>query len=193
MSENAFTNAAKGGRMEFEMLRLRPYKPCDAKYVVSWITDEDMFLKWSAGRFGEYPLTEDGLNAHYSEAADNDKFWQMTAIDESGKPVGHFIMRFTDDAMESIRLGFVIVDGSIRGKGYGKEMITLALKYAQDFLRVKEATLGVFENNPAALYCYKAAGFKEYEGGRTEEYNIYGRQWKCIELYAPLGGADNAH
>ncbi len=30
------------------MLRLRPYKPCDAEIIVSWQIDEDTFLKWSA-------------------------------------------------------------------------------------------------------------------------------------------------
>ena len=28
------------------MLRLRPYKKCDAKRIVSWIKDEISFRKW---------------------------------------------------------------------------------------------------------------------------------------------------
>lgn len=28
------------------MLRLRPYKKCDAKYIANWIKDEVSFRKW---------------------------------------------------------------------------------------------------------------------------------------------------
>ena len=36
------------------MLRLRPYKKCDAKYIVSWIKDEISFRKWCADRYESY-------------------------------------------------------------------------------------------------------------------------------------------
>ncbi len=54
------------------MLRLRPYKKCDAKYVVSWIKDELTFKKWSADRINIYPLTAEALNEHYAEQDQND-------------------------------------------------------------------------------------------------------------------------
>lgn len=46
------------------MLRLRPYKACDAKTIVSWIKDETAFRMWSADRFERYPMTQEDLNAH---------------------------------------------------------------------------------------------------------------------------------
>ena len=95
----------------------------------------------------------------------------MTALDETGAPVGHFIMRLADYHAESIRFGFIIVDPEARGKGYGKEMIRLALKYAFEVLGMKRATLGVYEQNPSAKACYEAVGFtvKEY----VADYLIY--------------------
>lgn len=165
------------------MLRLRPYKPCDAEYIVKWITDEKMFFQWSADRMGEYPLTADKLKDHYKQAEDSDTFWQMTAIDDSKVPVGHFIMRFTNDELKSVRLGFIIVDSSIRGKGYGKEMLKLAIKYAFEILKVEEITLGVFANNPAAFHCYEAAGFRELESNSRCSYSINGEMWECIEMH----------
>lgn len=54
------------------VLRLRPYKKCDAKYVVSWIKDELTFKKWSADRINIYPLTAEALNEHYAEQDQND-------------------------------------------------------------------------------------------------------------------------
>ena len=43
-------------------------------------------------------------------------------------------------------------------------------------------TLGVFENNPSAYYCYKAAGFKEIEMENKIIIELLGEQWNCIEM-----------
>ena len=163
------------------MLRLRPYKKCDAKYIVSWIKDEVSFRKWCADRYESYPINADDMNKHYSDFDELDTFFQMTAIDESGV-VGHLIMRFIDEEKKILRFGFVIVDDTKRGKGYGKELLRLAVKYAFEILRVEKITLGVFENNTSAYWCYKAAGFSDVETEEEEYYLIMGEQWKCLEL-----------
>ena len=163
------------------MLRLRPYKKCDAKYIVSWIKDEVSFRKWCADRYDSYPINADDMNKHYSGLDELDTFFQMTAIDESGV-VGHLIMRFIDEEKKILRFGFVIVDDTKRGKGYGKELLRLAVKYAFEILRVEKITLGVFENNTSAYWCYKAAGFSDVETEEEEYYPIMGEQWKCLEL-----------
>ena len=163
------------------MLRLRPYKTCDARTIVSWVGDETAFRKWCADRYDSYPITAEDMNRHYDAAADSDSFYEMTAFDETGV-VGHLIMRFTDDAKTTLRFGFVIVDNQKRGKGYGKEMLQLAIQYAFEILKVEKITLGVFENNEAAYGCYRAAGFHDVTLEETEYYPIFGEQWKCLEL-----------
>ena len=105
----------------------------------------------------------------------------MTAFDHSGV-VGHLIMRFTDEEKKVLRFGFVIVDDSKRGKGYGKEMLSLALKYSFEILKVEKVTLGVFENNLPAYYCYKSVGFKDVIMQHSEYYNVLNECWKCLEL-----------
>ncbi|MDE7445261.1 MAG: GNAT family N-acetyltransferase [Lachnospiraceae bacterium] len=166
-------------------LRLRPYKTCDAKTIVTWIHDEISFRKWSSDRYESFPITEEDINKKYMECNGDcskmDDFYPMTAFDESGV-VGHLIMRFTDEEKQVLRFGFVIVDDAKRGKGYGKQMLLLAIKYAFDILKVAKVTLGVFENNEAAYYCYKAAGFKEADLEKEEYYTILGQKWKCIEM-----------
>lgn len=62
----------------------------------------------------------------------------MTAFDETGV-VGHLIMRFTDEEKKTLRFGFVIVNDTKRGMGYGKEMLKLAIKYAFDILKVEKS------------------------------------------------------
>lgn len=78
------------------MLRLRPYKACDAQTIVSWIGDEISFRKWCADRFDSYPITAEDLNGHYDGFAYTDSYYPMTAFDENGV-AGHLIMRFLDE------------------------------------------------------------------------------------------------
>ena len=166
-------------------LRLRPYKNCDAKTITGWIHDETALRKWSSDRYEMFPVTEADMNNKYMECNGDcmnpDDFYPMTAFDESGV-VGHLIMRFTDEQKQILRFGFVIVDDSKRGRGYGKKMLMLALKFAFEILKVRKVTLGVFENNPSAYYCYRAAGFKEINMEQDVYHNVFDEKWKCIEM-----------
>lgn len=162
------------------MIRFRPYKTCDAEKIVSWVKDEYAFRQWSADRFGDFPMTADALNSYYAECRDNDSHLEFTAYDEKGV-CGHMIIRFTDEAKKTARFGFVIVDSERRGQGLGKQMLLMAERYAFDFLGAEKITLGVFENNPAALHCYLAAGFSVVDT-EDEYFSINGENWKCIEM-----------
>lgn len=163
------------------MLRLRPFKNQDASDILSWIKDEEAFRKWSADRYQSYPAKPEDMIDMYKDTGESDNFYPMTAFDESGI-VGHLILRFTDEKKENIRFGFVIVDDAKRGNGYGKEMLKLAVRYAYEFLGAREITLGVFENNPAALRCYQSVGFKVSETAEAEYYHVLDQDWKCLEL-----------
>ena len=163
------------------MLSLRPYKACDAKFIVSWIKDEYAFRQWSADRYPTYPITAQDMNHYYDKDKENNGIWGMTAFNESGV-LGHFTMRFTDEEKKVIRLGFVIIDDEKRGQGYGKEMLRLAIRFAFDFVHADKITLGVFENNPAAIRCYQSAGFQSVILDETECYRCMGETWKCMEM-----------
>ena len=79
------------------------------------------------------------------------------------------------------RLGFVIVNDSKRGCGYGKKMIKLSIDYAFTIAGAEKLTIGVFENNLPAYHCYKATGFIEALAERIE-CEVFGEKWKIIEL-----------
>lgn len=164
------------------MLRLRQYKPEDAATIISWCRDEETFRKWTSDRYGSFPITADDMNQKYIEnngdCEEADNFYPLTAFDENGI-VGHLILRYMGEDKKIIRIGFVIVDEARRGEGYGREMIRLALIYAFDLLKAERVTLGVFDNNPSAYRCYKAAGFKEYS---EREVFLLGQNWRCIDM-----------
>lgn len=159
------------------MLRLRPYKPGDAEHIVKWCKDEYAFRQWSADRYPKFPITAEDMNRLY----DNLGIYSLTAFDETGV-VGHLTMRFPRDGFDEVRFGFVIVDCEKRGRGYGKEMLSLSVKFAIEFLKVRKISLGVFENNTTALQCYKAVGFNVVERDNVESYCCLGETWNCVEM-----------
>lgn len=161
------------------MLRLRPFKETDSSYILNWIKNEEAFYKWSANRYKAYPPKPEDMIEMYEEASESGNFFPMTAIDDDGL-VGHLILRYTDEKNKEVRFGFIIVDSEKRGKGYGKRMLQLAVKYAKKFLGAKRITLGVFENNPSAKFCYESVGFRETDF--IEMFPVMGEEWKCIDM-----------
>lgn len=175
------------GKNNINPIKLRPYNRMDGEYIANWITDEKMFYQWSADRINKYPLTAGILNEYYDSQSANTKHFVVTAINESGIPIGHIMMRFLDNTYKNLRFGFVIVDNNARGKGYGKKMLETAFDYAFNILKVERVTLGVFANNEAAIKCYESVGLVEMAEHSRIIYEINGEQWECIELekYAP--------
>lgn len=157
--------------MEF---RLRSYNENDADTILSWISDERDFYKWSAGVLGDYPISREQFGFVNNLMA-------FTAVNDD-ELIGFFTMRRPSENFDELRFGFIVVDPEKRGNGYGKGMLQLGIKYAQEIIGAKKISLGVFENNESAYYCYKSVGFKDTVLDETEIYNVLGEEWKCLEL-----------
>ena len=165
------------------MLRIRPYKAADANAILSWCDNETAFYQWTAGVMGSFPITQNEFK--FVEA-----LMPFTAFDESGI-VGFFTLRNPDGNLDELRFGFVIVNPERRGKGCGKKMLQLGLKFVFDIYGAKRASLGVFENNLSAYYCYKAVGFEDVTLDTTETYSVLGEEWRCKELFVIKCGEKN--
>ena len=157
------------------MLRLRPYKSCDAEIINQWIQDEAVFDSWGGDHFGEFPISARIIDEKYrlynGDCAEPDNFYPWTAFDDENGIVGHFIMRYLNGDNKRLRFGWVIVDDSKRGKGYGTRMLRAGLKYAFELLSVDTVTIGVYESNESAHQCYLKAGFKDREVVESEPWN----------------------
>ena len=157
------------------MIRLRQYKSCDAQIIAEWVRDKDVFLKWGGDHFGEFPISAETIDEKYrsnnGDCKEPDNFYPWTAFDENGV-CGHFIMRYLHGNNKILRFGWVVVDNSVRGKGYGTQMLRAGLKYAFEILDVDVVSIGVFENNEPARNCYRKVGFVEKETVSREPWNI---------------------
>lgn len=122
-------------------MTLREYKKEDAISIVSWIKSERELKLWSADRYNTFPLTPLDINNFYEFCLTTDKIYPYTLVDDN-KLVGHFILRVPDkNAPSTLRLGFVIVNSSLRGRGYGKVLMAKAIKCAHDTLNSKNLHL----------------------------------------------------
>ncbi len=109
---------------------LREYQKEDAPVIAGWIRSEEELYRWSADRFNKYPLTGDDIQKNYTSQLGTGRFFPLTAADDGGEAIGHFIIRYPrDDDDRTVRFGFVILDPELRGKGFGKEMLRLGIEY----------------------------------------------------------------
>jgi len=159
------------------MLTLRPFAPSDSAAVVSWLPNEHAFRQWSADRYPAFPISAADMNAYYAQNP-----CRVYSVWLGERLVGHFILRHPDGKEDQLRLGFVILNPALRGKGLGREMVRLAAGEAFADAKVQRLTLGVFENNPAALHCYLSAGFCPVNGAERESYFCMGEAWPCLEM-----------
>lgn len=153
---------------------LRAFDSKDADTILSWCKDKHAFRLWSADRYKDFPASADDMMKQY----EGNNLFPLTMV-ENQDIVGHILLRHPSADKSVIRFGFVIVDDSRRGKGYGKQLLRLAISYAQQKLNARKITLGVFTENPSAIECYKSAGFK-ITG--EDSYMIDGEEWKGVEM-----------
>lgn len=161
-------------------MMLRAYRKEDAATICRWIRTEEELYRWSADRFNKFPLTADDVDHHYAQMMESGRFFPLAAVDDNGRLLGHFIIRYPnrdDDA--SVRFGFVIVDPAARGQGCGQEMLRLGVRYVREQLKAARIDLGVFAGNAPARRCYEAVGFREY-GRRSCTMPI--GTWECIDM-----------
>jgi len=161
-------------------MNFRKYKKEDAKEILSWIENEREFRLWSANRYENYPALPSDINNNYLECQKTSNFYPFT-LEDDGKIIAHLILRNPGENPEIIRLGFIIVNKKIRGKGYGKKIIKEAIEYAKEKLGAKEISLGVFIVNDRAFKCYKSVGFNVVNIEKNS-YQFYDEQWDCAEM-----------
>ena len=141
-------------------LRSQPYDEVGEK-IIDFITTDPGIREIFGGKITRVAASEISL-----------------LIELNDIPIG--FINLVSENIDNILFLDMGISENYRGKGYGKELLQLAVKYAFEILKVEKITLGVFENNLPAYWCYKAVGFQDVKA--EEYYPIMGEQWKCLEL-----------
>ncbi|MDC7290483.1 GNAT family N-acetyltransferase [Blautia schinkii] len=141
-------------------MRIRPYIP-NKDYVClsKWIDDERIHAFWCANRL-PYPMTPKSFHEFLEK---NSMDWSESAYvatENNGQVVGFFCYSVnTEDNIGFLK--FIMIDNTKRGKGYGKQMLNLALQYAFQITGAEAVQLNVFSENTLAKQCYEQVGFVE--------------------------------
>ena len=140
-------------------MRIRPYQNKDFDIISQWITDERSHALWCANLM-PYPLEKNSFDALLQEAEERFGDSPFVATTNDGQVVGFFCSSVNLHTNEGM-LKFVVIDNTMRNKGYGCEMLKLAIKYAFEIAKADAVHLNVFPENPGAKKCYEKVGFKE--------------------------------
>ena len=149
-------------------MRLRPYLECkDYDEIKDWITEERTHAMWCANLL-QFPIEKDNFEKTMEEAAERFGDSPFVATSDDGKLIGFFCYSINLETNEGM-LKFVMINPEYRGKGFGKEMLKLAISYAFSITNVQAVHLNVFPENIVAKKCYESVGFTE----RTTDLNAF--------------------
>ena len=136
------------------MIKLEPFTENDFENLISWITSERELVQF-AGPIFSYPLTKNQLNDYLTKEGLIPK--KIVDI-ESGEVIGHCELNFLNEFPRLARI--LIGNKKYRGKGLGKQLVTLMIDEIQNIKSTNKIELRVFEWNKNALKLYENEGFK---------------------------------
>ena len=123
-------------------MRIRPYQNKDFDIISQWITDERSHALWCANLM-PYPLEKNSFDALLQEVEERFGDSPFVATTNDGQVVGFFCFSVNLHTNEGM-LKFVVIDNTMRNKGYGCEMLKLAIKYAFEIAKADAVHLNVF-------------------------------------------------
>ena len=140
-----------------ERLKLRPLNltHCTTEYV-AWMNNHEVFRYLETG--GNYKIEDLRKYLESVEANDSMLFWAIH-LKESGKHIGNIKIDPVNKRHGIGEYGIMMGDSDEWGKGYAKEASEIVIDHCFRELRIRKITLGVVEDNSAALNLYKKLGF----------------------------------
>jgi len=141
-------------------MRIRPYiHNKDYEYIASWIDCEKTHALWCANLL-PYPVTPEAFQNFLEKCSTDWNDSAYVATTNAGQVIGFFCYSLNLENNTGF-MKFIIIDEARRGKGYGKEMLNLALQYAFQITGAAAVQLNVFNENISAKRCYEKVGFIE--------------------------------
>jgi RimJ/RimL family protein N-acetyltransferase len=165
------------------MIRLEHFQEPDFTQLIEWLHNEELLTNWSGNLFN-FPLSTESLVWYIQDTniINDSSAFVYKAIDEEGNTIGHISLAGISWKNRSARITRVLIgEKAQRGKGYCNGMIKAVLKIAFEELNLHRVSLGVYDNNKAALKCYEKAGLSK-EGIHRDILWYKGAWWSMIEM-----------
>ena len=153
-------------RIEGKRVYLRKMLPEDTALAVRWRNADcvrEQFI------FKDTVTEEMHINWYRTQVMTGRVVQYVIGIKESGEEIGSQYFKDIDNENHTAEYGIYIGVEEMLGKGYGSEVMELALNYARDDMGMKEIRLRALESNMRARRVYEKMGFSEY---RKEDGDI---------------------
>lgn len=124
-------------------------------------SEEELFLIYAQGR---YPLDIKQVKTLV------DKRMEPTVMLHDGEVVG-FGNFYWYREQKSVFIGNIVLDRTLRGKGFGKRLVSHMIDLAFTKYNLPQVRLHVYNRNLKALLLYQALGFKPYTMKPQKDYN----------------------
>ena len=140
------------------MIELQPFTDGDIDRLIGWIrSPEDLFV-WTATTF-EYPLTWEQVKKFVDECRARGDRQFFKAVSD-GEVFGHIELGAIDHRNKSLRIGRVVIDPALRGRGLGAGMMRAAVERSFEELKMHRVELWVLDDNRRAIAAYERVGFQ---------------------------------
>lgn len=138
-----------------DKVALGPLMQGDAQTLYQWMNDPPIMAANGCWR----PV--DGMDfATWFQAIGKDPARVTLAIRPAGgsRLAGYLSIMAIHPVFRSAEMGITLA-AEDRGQGWGREAMALGLAYGWSALDLERVSLRVYGDNPAAIRCYRAAGF----------------------------------
>lgn len=172
-----------------ERVRLTSPRPEDAATMARWYENGEFGRLWDSS--AAYPRSEPSIRKWLEGLADEkDTYAFAIRLNEGDEMIGYLDLSDIQWNNGVTWLAIAIGSADHRGKGYGKEAMELALKFAFHELNLHRVQLTVFSYNDRAIRLYERLGFQR-EGvyrefllrdGQRYDMILYGllrREWEA--------------
>lgn len=136
------------------MIRLEAFTIHDFDRLISWIKDEETLIQFGGALF-TFPLTIEQLTRYVT---DEKRHIYKVVNPARNITLGHAEIYFSEDGIPKL-CRILIGEESLRGKGFGKQIIHKLLKISFNNNETKTVELNVFDWNIVAIKCYEKCGF----------------------------------
>lgn len=146
----------------------KDHKICGERVYLRPITllDTDLIIKWrnseSVKKYFIYrePFTHEGHNKWLKEQVETKNAYQFIVCKiENDKPIGCTYLRDIDRNDRKAEYGVFIGEVTDRGKGIGKEALSLTLNFAFEELKLHKVFARALSDNEASIHCFLQSGF----------------------------------
>lgn len=135
------------------MIRLEKFDTAFYPQLIDSIKDARELMQFAGPEF-TFPLTEEQIETSLSD--ENRIAFRVVNV-SNDSTIGHCEICFKDSFANLGRI--LIMDETLRGKGIGKQIVTLLLEFILENSKQRNVELNVFDFNISAIKCYEKIGF----------------------------------